>query len=236
MRAREFLLGIELALSARIKAAHRQLARLRLSFPADFAVEDEVAQRKSTSARRLARERVAIELVRRLPVAAWWCSHHGLGPYGLAQILAATGDLARYPNPAKVWKRMSVHVVNGRAARLVRGEDAKLQQFVPERRRVLHVIGDSLIKGNRGGLYYQLYVARKAYEFERLIGVGKRRKLLSHLRAKRYMEKRVLLHLWKAWRHSEHVPWGDGSPRLGLVPPISPPAPPATAAPTGVAS
>ena len=47
------------------------------------------------------------------------------------------------------------------------------------------------------GPYGKAYLDRKRYELERDPGMSK---MHAHNRATRYMEKRLLKHLWQAWR------------------------------------
>lgn len=50
------------------------------------------------------------------------------------------------------------------------------------------------------GVYRQIYDTRKALELGRLDADEKGLKMHAHLRASRYVQKRFLLHLWRAWR------------------------------------
>jgi hypothetical protein len=153
-----------------------------------------------------------------LPVAAWVSEVKGFGLPSLAAIVGEAGDLSRYENPAKLWKRFSLHVIAGAASKLVKGDAT--QGFVPKRRAEMHVIGENLVRS--GGPYAALYRTRKAYEIEKLaaagigvkpaarIAVKDRDKFMSdgqvHKRALRYIEKRLLLDLWRAWRRSPVLP------------------------------
>lgn len=136
---------------------------------------------------------------KQLPVWTWAEGVRGFGAVGLAQIIGETGDLSNYANPAKVWKRMGLAVMDdGTPQRRVASvEGALLHGFVPRRRATMFVIGDSLIKGNRDGEYYTLYKSRKEYEREQHPELAPFR---HHQRAQRYMEKRLLRDLWRAWR------------------------------------
>ena len=135
------------------------------------------------------------KIAKELPVHDWMKGIPGFGPLGLAQIIAETGDLSKYSNPSKVWKRMGLHVVNGRAARRVRGQGALEQQYSPHRRAIMFRIGDSLIK--KENPYRALYLERKEYEKAKAPDLPP---MAHHRRAQRYMEKRLLKHLWQQWR------------------------------------
>lgn len=151
-------------------------------------------------------------LAKQMPVWPWVESVRGFGAKGLAQIIGECGDLHNYSGPAKVWKRMGLAVdAEGKRQRRVVGVEALAQGYVPRRRAIMWNIGESLLKGNRDGLYHQVYVARKTYEQaqhpewenETIVVDGKRQKkypAIYHKRARRYMEKLLLKHLWQAWR------------------------------------
>lgn len=135
------------------------------------------------------------KLARQLPAASAVQAVHGLGWFGFAQIVGEAGDLRRYRNPAKLWKRMGLAVIDGRAQRRVRGEQAQEQGYCAARRAIMFTIGEALIK--KQNAYREMYLARKAYEAERLPQASK---MYIHRRAHRYMEKRLLRDLWQAWR------------------------------------
>jgi hypothetical protein len=207
MRARNFLLRAELAFENMVKSVTRQLTEAPQGpppFPPDFAAHDFADQRRTLRSRRRAVERAAVELVRATPVYEWWTSQRGLGALGLAQILGITGDLNAFPTPAKLWKYLSLHVVDGHAARRARGAASRGQGFSPFRRAVMHQIGDALVKLNAQP-WRGLYDARKAYELERL-PPDPGRQGWAHKRALRYMEKRLLRELWRAWRQAAAAP------------------------------
>ncbi len=148
------------------------------------------------------------QIVQSWPIIGWLKdpARRGFGVVGLGLVLGETGDLSQYANPAKVWKRMGLAVLDGKAQRRVAGTtkakkvEAVSHGFSPRRRSLMHVIGDCLVKGNQDGPYRSLYLERKAYELERLPEEAKPRLLISHKRALRYMEKRLLKDLWLAWR------------------------------------
>lgn len=119
----------------------------------------------------------------------------GFGYGSLAAIVGETGDIGSYSNPAKLWKRMGLAVFDGKAQR--RTTDAELaieMGFNPRRRSVIWNVGDSLIKS--GGKYKLIYDQRKTFEHGKNPEMSK---LHAHRRAKRFMEKRLLLDLWRCW-------------------------------------
>ncbi len=143
--------------------------------------------------------------VKSLPVWPWCEAIKGFGALGLAIIVGEAGDLSNYPNPGKLWKRMGLAPPEAYAMMTRAGVTAKC---IPKRRRsTIWTIGDSLIKGNDDG-YRQIYEERKAYEVAKhpewdkgIDDEGKLHvKMPAHRRAQRYMEKRLLRDLWRAWR------------------------------------
>lgn len=140
------------------------------------------------------------KLAKQLPVWPWVESVRGFGALGLAQIVGECGNLSDYDGPAKVWKRMGVAVIEGERQRRVSGADALTHGYVARRRSILYNIGESLLKGNRDGAYRTLYLERKPIEREKLGPEAPQAHV--HNRARRYMEKRLLRDLWRAWRRA----------------------------------
>ena len=163
-------------------------------------------------------ERQMVKIAKQLPVWKWSSGIKGFGALSLAVIIAETGDLSNYANPGKVWKRMGLAPFNGKSARTWRvGGGLKAEQWVelgykPARRSEMFQRVDPLMKhqidvvkdadGNDTGErvygpYGKVYADRKKYELERDPEMSK---MYAHNRASRYMEKRLLKHLWQAWR------------------------------------
>jgi len=72
--------------------------------------------------------------------------------------------------------------------------------YSPKRRSRMWNIGDALIKGNADGIYRATYLKRKEYELARNPEMPK---IHAHRRAQRYMEKRLLRDLWRAWGRTD---------------------------------
>lgn len=123
-------------------------------------------------------------LAKGLPIAPWVEGVRGLGYKSVALILGTTGDLSNYSNPAKVWKRMRMSVIDGK------------REIGGPRRAIMWVIGDVLIKSNKGK-YREIYDRRKVYETTRAPEMSK---MHAHRRAQRVMEKELLVDLWRQWR------------------------------------
>lgn len=140
----------------------------------------------------------------------------GFGRASLAVIVGEAGDLSIYSNPAKLWKRMGLAVMDGvRQGGLAKNaskEDWIAHGYNRQRRSRVWNIGDALIKSNKDGEYRTLYLQRKEYELAR---DPEMQPIKAHRRAQRYMEKRLLLRLWQAWRQTSH---SDQHAENGLAP------------------
>jgi hypothetical protein len=140
----------------------------------------------------------------------------GVGIGSLAAIIAESGALSNYANPAKLWKRMGLAVMpDGTRQRRVKGAEALAHGYNPVRRSIMWIVGDCIVKSGSGPLR-DLYDKRKQYELDKAAAEGLivapsakipakkadqyRSQGVIHLRAKRYVEKRVLVLLWRAWR------------------------------------
>lgn len=152
-------------------------------------------------------ERALRKLIEKTAVAlpvwdAWGKAVRGFGAFGLGLIVGEAGDLALYSNPAKLWKRMGLAVMDGRAqGRPEKGAGAEEwieHGYNPLRRSVVWTIGDALIK--QGEAYRTIYLERKELEAGRC-----ETKMHAHRRAQRFMEKRLLRDLWVEWRRAAGV-------------------------------
>lgn len=135
---------------------------------------------------------------KRLLVWPWVASVRGAGALTLALIVGAAGDLGHYDTPAKLWKRFGLAVFDGKAQRRLRDPElAAIHGFSPTRRSLMHVVGENLLRQNGAGEFRTLYNTRKTYEIATTPGL---KPFVYHRRALRYVEKRFLLELWRAWR------------------------------------
>ncbi|TQE93983.1 MAG: hypothetical protein FKY71_17890 [Spiribacter salinus] len=173
-----------------------------------------IQARSLLNEQRAACEKELTKAAKELPVWPWVESVRGFGAGSLAAIIGESGDLSQYANPAKLWKRMGLAVINGGRQRKVSGADAIEHGYAPHRRSIVWNLGDTMLKGtvrkvkdedgeDTGGRtalneYGQMYLERKAYERPRVESDAH-----AHNRAKRYMEKRLLRDLWTAWRAAE---------------------------------
>lgn len=177
------------------------------------------------------------KLARDLPVYDWAKSVSGFGDVSLA---AVVGECAigpgEYRTVSALWKRMGMAVFDGQRQRKVSGDAAIEQGYNPTRRSLMWNIGCCLIKAQirsekdeKGkkvegseyaiGEYGQLYLDRKQYLRERSeVAEQPMPPFMLHKNAQRYIEKRLLRELWKAWRR--------GGPVIGRNP--SMPCPPSS--------
>jgi len=179
-------------------------------------------------------EKRMVKLARTLPGAGFVAETPGLGMLSFARIVGEAGDLGNYPAKGHLWKRFGLAVIDGTiqgrsglpmtASREHRAAAWTARGYVPRRRSMVYVIGESLIKaqvravpdadgedtGERTALgpHGAAYLARKAYETARDPDM---RPAAAHQRAKRYMEKRLLRDLWQAWRREDAYRVPDGA-------------------------
>jgi hypothetical protein len=134
------------------------------------------------------------------------------------------GTLSDYPTHSKVWKRLGLAVMGrgdgvddirqGGLSKNAPKADWIAHGYSRQRRSRIWTIGDvSLVK--LAGPYRDIYLARKEYErkkaeeagladIERLVKKGRKVSEFRsdghvHRRARRYMEKRLVRDIWKAW-------------------------------------
>lgn len=157
-----------------------------------------------------------------LPVWEWSEGIRGLGACSLSILLAEAGDISNYDNPSKLNKRFGVAVMSGvrqgGLSKSAKKDDWIAHGYSRKRRSMLWNIGEALVKTNQDGEYRTAYLERKEYEVNAAIGAGlkvapsakipkgKAAEYRSdghiHARAKRFMEKRLLRNLWRAWREA----------------------------------
>lgn len=140
---------------------------------------------------------IALAAALPLPVVQMVETTRGFGYLSLAGIVGEAGDIGSYASHEKLWKRMGLAVMGdgGRQRRVKDADEALAHGYSPRRRSVAWVIGEALIRA--GGPHKAIYDARKLIEAGRVATKGH-----AHNRAKRYMEKRLLRDLWRAWRRA----------------------------------
>lgn len=195
--------GLELPKGKFPPVSDDDIALVAKLFPSFYEARSVIEKQRKEVEKRL------LKMAAKLPLAGWCENVRGFGLLSLAAIVGEAGDLSKYANPAKLWKRMGLAVFDGKSQRRVTdAEQAIKQGYSPQRRSVMFMIGDSFIKtGNEE--YRAIYDTRKAYELARAPDM---KPIIAHRRAKRYIEKRFLLNLWKAWRATNRATPMDGLP------------------------
>lgn len=180
-----------------------------------------IAARDLIESQRKEVERAMLIDTRTLPVVAWVESIRGFGLGNLGAIVGECGDLSNYATPAKLWKRLGIGVVNGGRQRKVKGAEALLHGYCASRRSVMWNVGQCIFRAQAekvdeesgevlraAGPYRVVYDEYKAKQIpicEALaptMGANYSPKAHAHNRSTRYMEKRVVLHLWREWRRA----------------------------------
>lgn len=164
-------------------------------------------------------------LMRHHPIAPWVQQPSGVGLFRVGLLLGLTGPLDQFPNPAKLWKYVGMHVTDGHAARRERGvrftkTDAEAgvvgTAYSPDGRALAFNIGAGIVRMGHGP-YRAVYDVKKAeYLLRERTGPSKcpfgqthkdrggalMKCGLAHLEqaARRYATKRYLRDLWVAWR------------------------------------
>lgn len=158
----------------------------------------------------------------------------GFGAASLAVIVAEAGDLAGYSTDAKLWKRMGLAVLDGvRQGGLSKSAGAQAwidHGYSRVRRSRMWNVGASLIKGN-DGVYRQAYDRRRKDTMvshpdwwvdkagqAKVNKDGKPSSAHGAADAQRYMEKRLLRDLWRAWRRTDAGLAAKPSERVSVAP------------------
>lgn len=145
-------------------------------------------------------ERELKKLTKKLPLHSFVDETRGVGTIGLATIIGEAGDLTNYANPAKLWMRMGMAVIDGKRQRKCKDKELAIRHgYNPRRRAAMHCIGDSIVKV--GGPYRLVYDERKVLEIAKAPELPP---IAHHKRAMRYMEKRLLRDLWREANAAEH--------------------------------
>lgn len=160
------------------------------------------------------------EVARQLPGWPFVQNVKGVSELGLAVIIGEAGNLSNYANPAKLWKRFGLAVVDGHRQGIVPSNISREDRatawiergYVPRRRAEIYVFCDDMLcraqwraeKTDEDGLvepahaigpYGEIYANRKAEMLARGKTAGHADK-----DARRYMTKAFLVDLHRAWR------------------------------------
>ncbi len=169
-------------------------------------------------------EKLLVKLVKQLPVYEWVKSVNGFGDVSFATIVGECGDIGAYRNPSCIWRRMGLAPFEGKAGATWKAKGGLTADqwtefgYSPRRRSVSFnlnkiiggmglwrpVFGSDLSDAN----YYQRVFAERARieaaKLEMPITESDKGKesYTKHVenRAQRYVQKRLLRELWRAWR------------------------------------
>lgn len=169
--------------------------------------------------------KLMVKAAKKLPVYEWVKGVNGFGDVSFATIVGECGDVGTYKSVSAVWKRLGLAVINGRRQGAP-GEGATAQDWIDHaynraRRSVSYVAREHVIGGmgkwrpefgsNLGDCtYYQAVYAERARLEAMKLGMpvtvsdkGKESyKKHVAMRAHRYVEKRLLKHLYLEWRRA----------------------------------
>jgi len=151
-------------------------------------------------AQRLTAEKEMARLAELLPIHEWWISVAGRASGGLAQIMGELGSPSNYSNPAKVWKRMGVGIVDGERQRKKKGAEGLRHSYSPRRHAIIWRVADSALKHKKRNHYGDIYASRREHKQE---SWPEAKKGHIHNDATRYVAKRMLRELWSEWRRAK---------------------------------
>jgi len=128
----------------------------------------------------------------------WMRQVKGIGPRLAAGFVSEIFDIGLFATVSKLWAYAGMHVVDGRAPRLTRGQQANWNQRL---RRLLYNFTDCVIKTR--GYYRREYDRCRAKEDELYPELSAPHR---QMRARRRVAKLFLAHLWAKWRELERLP------------------------------
>jgi hypothetical protein len=193
---------------------------------APFIVQSQQYRRWLTGEREGLEDRMR-ELAALLPAYPWVQKVKGLGELGLAVIVGEAGrDLREFKTPGKLWRRLGLAPPFCYEERTDKG---RKYRAIPRRRRsAVWTITDSLLRQKND--YYDLYHRRRLIEVQNHPefdnGTDKKTgkpKVTKHCdrRARRYAEKRMVLHLWVEWRKAAGESLANADTLVAGVPPAA---------------
>ncbi len=199
------------------------------------------ASREIWDQQRAVAEKERLRLVRMLPIAAWLETVKGAGPSSLADIIGEAGDIGSYATHSKLWKRLGFAPYDGFAGstwkretwrpRKLTKEEWIANPFSGERYGIMRSLSDSMFRANWQGAdnknndtgasrphghYGELYARRRAHT---KITHEDWSDGHAHADALRYMFKKYLRDLWKAWRKANY---GSSETTNVCLPPAAP--------------
>lgn len=171
-------------------------------------------------------EKEAANLAKSLPVYPFVKDVRGFSENGLAGIIGEAGDLGNYSTFSKLWKRLGFAPYDGLAGstwkrekwrpRKLTADEWKQNPFSGERYAIIHQYAvwirnaqceakdkSGTLYGRPTGHYGALYVRRREDTARTHPDWTMQH---AHMDALRYMMKKFLRDLWRAWRATTQVP------------------------------
>ncbi len=146
-------------------------------------------------------EKAMIKLAKTLPCQGVIADVKGFAIKSFAQLVGEAGDLGSYKSHSALWKRFGLGCMTdgGRARKFTDVDKALEAGYSPQRRAIVYVIGECLLKA--GGMR-EVYDYRKAHTETTHADWTKAHR---HADAMRYSTKRLLRRLWQTWREETGV-------------------------------
>lgn len=154
-------------------------------------------------------EKEMVKLVKTLPVAKWCDEVRGFGLLSLAAIVGECGNIGEFRGPASLWKRLGLAPIQSRGVTQMpstwrskgglSAEEWTEAGYSPRRRSIMFVIGECLVKQNKGEFRARYDEAKKA-------GKKKHKDWTdghAHNHGMLLAVKRLVKRLWQKWRGQE---------------------------------
>jgi len=204
---------------AQMKALNKQAQAMKQRIVTDKMIDgDEVVYFNSTAQMAMIPEfkhkedhylNIMVGLCKQLPASEFPDRIKGFNIRGMAKIIGECGDLSNYATISRLWKRLGLAVIDGRAQCRVKSDKAKAVQqgYVPRRRAELWNIADSMFKHQQGKVCDETgALLREFGPYAHVYNQQKQRWLAREAsnkhadnHARRYMTKTLVLDLWRYW-------------------------------------
>ena len=224
-----------------VKALIKRIRAGEISDWTDVVATSDKARAPADEMRDISEKKME-QLAATLAVADWIESIRGAGALGLATIVAEAGDLANYPNPAKLWNRLGFAPFEGCAGstwkratwrpRALTAEEWTEHPFSGQRYALMHQVAVWLVnaqwiaagktedgEGKPNGIYGQVYFDRRQHTLETHPDWTKGHRRMDALRV---TMKAFLKDLWREWNRAPPPP--KFAPRAEVPPPSPKPA------------
>lgn len=151
-----------------------------------------------------AKKKNLVKMVRCLPAWEFVKPIRGAAENSVYSMIGECGNLSNYANPAKVWKRLGLHVYNGSAPSTWRkgikkgmDSDGWIEMgYSPARRSSVFVWADSMMKMNKDK-YREIYEREKEKKLS--LESDEWPRMRCHLHGLRVMSKKFVADFWGAW-------------------------------------